>query len=169
MAFESSQSEGMQRPKKIGSVSATAEHGGHLEGFSAALKGQTTSFALTINHCRGLREGLETLTSSALAKNHCHSLIEGMEIRTSSAPTNNHHRSLKKELETQLVSTTSTSFVSGCDIPENTSSIMELAETGYAFWHRYRRRSGIKDLTLAGSNLCKYTWEVILYIVLTSN
>ena len=38
MAFESFQSEEMQKPKKIGSASATVKYNGHLEGFLAALK-----------------------------------------------------------------------------------------------------------------------------------
>ncbi len=132
MAFESSQSEGMQRPKKIGSASATAEHGGHLEGFSATPKGQTTSSAPTINHHRSLKEGLKTLTSSTPANNHRRGLREGLETLTSSVPTNNYRRSLREGLETQLVSTTSTSFVNGSDIPEDTPSSIERAETGYA-------------------------------------
>lgn len=99
MAFESFHSEGMWRPKKIGSTSAIAEHSGHLEGFSTVLKDQTTSFIPIINHCRGLREGLKILTSSALTNNYCHGLREGLETLTSSAPTNNHRHSLKEGLE----------------------------------------------------------------------
>ncbi len=189
MAFESSQSEGMRRPKKIRSTSATAEHGGHLEGFLAAPKGQTTFSAPTINHRHGLREGLETLTSSTLANNHCRSLRVGLETLTSSAPTNNHRRGLREGLEIrtssapinnqsrrlreglkiQLVSTTSTSFVSGSEIPEDTPSSIESAETGYALWRGHCRRSGIKDSTPAACSLCEYTWEVILYMVLTGS
>ncbi len=100
MALRNSQSEEMQRPKKIGSTSATAEHGGHLKDFSAAPKGQTTSFAPTINYCRSLKEGLETLTSSAPTNNHCCGLREGLETLTSSAPTNNHRRGFREGLET---------------------------------------------------------------------
>ncbi len=179
----------MRRPKKIGSASATAEHDGHLEGFLAAPKGQTTFSAPTINHHRGLRDGLETLTSSAPANNHRHSLREGLEtltssastnnhrrglregleIRTSSALTNNQSRGLREGLETQLVSTTSTSFVSGSDIPEDTSSSIDPAETGYAFWRRHCHRSGIKNSTPAARSLCEYTWEVILCMVLTDD
>ncbi len=147
----------MQRPKKIGSVSATAEHGSHLEGFLAAPKDQTTSSAPTINHCHGVRKGLETLTSSAPTNNHYRGLREGLETLTSSTPTNNHCRSLREGLETQLVSTTSTLFVSDSDIPEDTPSSIESAKTDYAFWRGYYRRSGIKDLTLAACSLCEYT------------
>ena len=141
----------MQRPKKIGSVFATAEYGGYLEGFLATPKGQTTSSTPTINYCRSLREGLETLTSSTPTNNHCCSLRERLETLILSAPTNNHCRGLRKglktqissaptniycrsrreELETQLVSTISTSFVSGSDIPEDIPSRIELAKTGY--------------------------------------
>ncbi len=176
----------MQRPKKIGSASATAEHDGHLEGFLAVLKGQTTSSTPNINHYRGLREGLETLTSSTPANNHCRGLREGLKTLTSSTPTNNHRHGLRERvetrissapinnhccdlregLETQLVSTTSTSFVSDSDIPENTPSSIEPAETGYALWRGHRRRSGIKDSIPATRSLCKYTWEVILCMFL---
>ncbi len=148
----------------------------------AAPKGQTTFSAPTINHRHGLKEGLETLTSSAFANNHrrslreglktltssaptnnyCRGLREGLEIRTSSALTNNQSRGLRKGLETQLVSTTSTLFVSGSDIPENTPSSIEPAETGYTLWRGYRWRSGIKDSTSTARSLCKYTWEVNL-------
>ncbi len=179
----------MRRPKKIGSASAIAEHNGHLEGFLTAPKGQTTFSALTINYCHGLREGLETLTSSApannhrrslregldtvtpsaLINNHHRSLREGLEIWTSSASTNNQSRGLRERLETQLVSTTSISFVSGSGIPEDTPSSIQLAETGYALWRGHRRRSGIKDSISATHSLCEHTWEVILCMVLTNN
>ncbi len=146
----------MQKSKKIGSVSATAKYGGHLEGFLAMPKGQNTFSTPTINHCRGLKEGLETLTSSALTNNHCRGLREGLETLTSSTPTNNYCHGLREGLEIQLVSMTSTSFVSGFDIPEDTSSSIEPAETGYALWRRHCRHSGIKNLTPTTRSLCKY-------------
>ena len=90
MAFESFHLEGIQRPKKIRSVSAIAEYGVHLKWFLAALKGQTTSSAPIINHHRGFREGLETLTFSVPTNNHCRYLKEGLETQTSFVPTNNH-------------------------------------------------------------------------------
>ncbi len=146
MAFENSQSEGIQRPKKIRSTSATVEHGGHLEDFLAASKGQTTSSAPTINYyCsiregletltsttptnnnhRGLREGLETLTSSTPTNNHWRGLREGLKTRNSSTPTKNHRRNLREGLEIQLVSTTSISFVSDSNIPEVIPSSKEI-------------------------------------------
>ncbi len=177
MAFESSQSERIRRPKKIGSALATVEHGGHLEGFLAAPKGQTTSSAPIINHHRGFREGLEILISStstnnhrhglrkwlktliffALINNYCHSLREGLETQTSSAPTNDHRHGLRKGLETQLLFTTSTSLVSGSDIPEDTLSSIEPAETDYTLWRGHRWRSEIKNSTPTARSLCKYT------------
>ncbi len=99
MAFESYQSEGIQRPKKIKSISATTEHGGHLEGFLTTPKGQITSFAPTINHRYSLRDGLKTLTSSAPTKNHHRDLRKGLETLTSSAPINNHCCGLREGLE----------------------------------------------------------------------
>ncbi len=188
MAFESFQSGGIQKPIKIGSTLAIVEYGGHLEGFLATPKGQTTSSALTINYCHSLREGLETLTSSTPTNNYCHSFREELETLISSVPTNNHHCSLKEGLETwtsstytnnyypsfregletQLVSITSILFISSSDIPDVTSSSIESIKTGYVFWHRYCRRSEIKELTLVTCSLCEYKWEVILCMVLTS-
>ena len=179
MAFESSQSEKMWKPKKIKSVSAIAEPKYYQEGFLATPKGQTTFSALIFHHCYGFREGLETLTSFAPANNHCYNFRKGLEILTSSSPTNNYYCGLKKRLETQnfsastnnhcrsfkerleiqLVSTTSTSFVSGSDIPKDTPSSIELAETGYTFWHGHCWRSEIKDLISTIHNLYKIIWE----------
>lgn len=99
MVFENFQSEGMRRPKMIGSASTTAEHGGYLEGFLAMPKGQTTFFASTINYYHSLREEFETPTSSAPTNNHCRSLREGLETLTSFAPINNYCRSLRERLE----------------------------------------------------------------------
>ncbi len=156
----------MQRPKKIGSASATAEHSGHLEDFSVTPKGQTTSSAPTVNHRYSLREGLETLIFSTPANNYCRAFRKRLETLTSSAPTNNYCRSLREGLEIQLVSTISTSFISGSDIPEDTSSSIEPAKTGYTLLRGHWGYPEIKDLTSAAYSLCKYTWEVILCMVL---
>lgn len=166
MAFKSFQLEKIQRPKKIESVSATAEHGGHLEGFLATLKGQTTSSTPIINYYRGLREGLEILIFSISTNNHCRGLRKGLETLIFSAPINNHCCNLKEELETQLGSKTSTSFVCGSNIPNIKPSSIEPAKIGNALWHRHCRRSGIKDLIPAACSLYKYIWEIILCIVL---
>ena len=99
MAFESFQSEKIQKPKKIGSASATAEYGGYLKGFLAAPKGLPTFSAPTINHSYGLREGLETITSSTPTNNHCRGLREGLKTLISFAPINNYCHSLRKGLE----------------------------------------------------------------------
>ena len=133
MAFESSQSEEMQRPKKIGSISTTAEYRGYLEGFLAMPKGQTTFSAPIINYCSGLRKGLEILTSFALTNNYYCSLKKRLERQTFSVPSNYHCRGLKERLETQLMSTTSTLFISSSDIPEDISSSIEPLKTSYNF------------------------------------
>ena len=151
MAFESSHSKEMQRLKKISSISAIAENGGHLKGFLAAPKSWTTffisiinycrglreglvtltSFTLTNNHCRGLREGLGTLTFSILTNNYCRSLKKELETQTSSAYTNNSCCGLKKGLETQIVFTTSISLIRGFNIPKNIPFSIEPTKTGY--------------------------------------
>lgn len=76
MAFEGSQSERIQKPKKIGSASAIVVYSSHLEDFSAVPKDQTTSSASIINHHNNLREWLETLTSFALTNINCRGLGE---------------------------------------------------------------------------------------------
>ena len=113
MVFESSQSEKMQRPKKIGFALATMEYNGHLEGFLAMPKGQTTSFAPTINYNRGLREELETLTSSSPANNYCHGLRNRLKILISSAPINNHCCNFKEGLKIQTSSTPINNYCRG--------------------------------------------------------
>ena len=123
----------------------------------AVLKGQTTSFAPTINYYHGLKEELKTLTSSTPINNHCYSLREGLKTVTSSTPINNyyysfkkgletltsfipinnHHYGLKKRLEIQRIYTISTSFVSSFNILKVILSNIELAKTGYTFWYGY--------------------------------
>ena len=122
----------MQKPKKIRSTLATTEYGSYLEGFWAASKSQTTSSALIINYCHGLRKGLEILTYSASTNNHCHGLRKGLEIQTSSALINNYCHGFKKMLEIQLVSTTCILLVSGFNIPEDIPSSIESAKLSYA-------------------------------------
>lgn len=141
------------------------------------LKGQIIFFALTINHCCGFKERLETLTSSILTNNYCrglkrrlkiltsstptnnycYGLKERLETQTSSIPINNHCRGLKKGLEIQLVSTTSILFVSGFDILKNMPSRIEPIKMGYAVRYRYCWRSRINNLTPATCSLYKYT------------
>lgn len=176
MAFESFQSEKMQRLKKIESTSAITGHSGYLESFLAAPKDQTTFFASTIYYCRGFRERLETLTCFATANNHCRNLREGLktlnsfapinnyccylkkglETYTSSAPTNNYCRSLKKGLEIQLIFTTFFSFVNSSNLLQDISSNIEPAKIGYTFWREYCQRFKIKHSIPATCSLAKY-------------
>lgn len=86
---------------------------------------------------------------------------------TSFAPTTNHCRRLREGFETQPVSTVSTSLVIDSDISEVISSSIELSETGYFLWRGYCHYSGIKNSIPGIQNLCKYTWEVVLCMVLT--
>ena len=122
----------------------------------AAPKGQTISSTPTINHCRGLREELETLISSVFINNYCRCLRKGLEFLTSSIFTNNYCRGHKEELRIQPVSTTSISFINSSNISDITSSSIKPPKTGYALWHRHCRCSRIKNLTPAACSLCKY-------------
>lgn len=172
----------------IRSISAIAKHGGHLEGFLAALNGQTTSSTPIINYCHGFKEGLKILTSLAPTNNYCHGLKEGLETLISSAPTNNHCYSLKKGLETltssaltnnyryvfreslktQLMTTTFTSFISNSNISDIMPSSIKPAKTGYVLGYGHCWHSKIKDSILAAFRLCKYIWKVIMCIVVIS-
>ncbi len=67
------------------------------------------------------------------------------------------------------MSTTSISFVSDSDIPEDTSSIIKPAKTGYTLWRESCRHSRIKNLTTATHSLCEYIWEVILCMILVND
>ena len=86
---------------------------------------------------------------------------------TSSISTINHCRRFKEGLETQLASTSSISLIIGSNISDVTSSSIKLFRIGYSLWHRYCHCLRIKNLILATHSLCKYTWEVNAYIVLT--
>lgn len=168
MAFKTSQLKGIQIPKIIGSASATVEHDDHLNDFLTTPKCCITSFAPIINHCYGLRKGLESLNFSFHTNNYCCGLREGLEILTSFTPTNNHYQTLKIRQKTQLISITSTSFVCSSNISDVTSFSIKSAKMGYAFWLRNCQHSGIKDLTLVARSLSKYIQEVILGMVLTN-
>lgn len=141
----------MQNPKKFRSASTNIEYKNcpkkSLDGFLPAPKSQTNSSTLIINHYYDFRKRLRSRTFSALIISH--------------------HRSYRKELEMQPVSTTSTSFISDFDIFNITSSSLEYLETDYALWCEHCWRYKIKDIILTTWNVYKYTWEVILYIVLT--
>ena len=104
--------------------------------------------------------------SASTAKHNL--LKEGLKSQlTSSAPTTNYCRRLREGLETQPVSTSSTSLVFDSDISKVTGSCIELSGTGYFLLRGYRRRSGIKDSIPATQSLCEYTWKVVAYMILT--
>ena len=86
---------------------------------------------------------------------------------TSSAPITNYRRHLREGLETQPVSTSSTSLIIDSDISDVIGSSIEPSGTDYSLWHGYCRQLGIKDSILAARSLCKYTWEVVACMVLT--
>lgn len=166
MVFESFQLEGIQRPNKIRFASTIAKYGGHLKGFVAVPKGQTTFFTLTINFCQGFREELEILTFFTPINNYCRSFKRQLYTLISFTPTNNYCRSFRKGLEIQLVSTTFILFVSSFDILNIIPSTIKPTKTSDGFWYRYYWRFKIKDLILATCSIYKYIWEEILCIIL---
>ena len=109
----------------------------------------------------------QSASSASTAKHNL--LREGLKSQlTFSAPTTNHRRRLRKGLETQPASTTSTSLIIDSDISDVAGSSIEFSETGYSLWRGHRRCSGIKNSIPAACSLCKYTWEVVACMVLTS-
>ena len=98
-----------------------------------------------------------------------HNLLrEGLKSQLiSSTPTTNHCHRLREGLETQPAYTASTSLIIDSDISDVTDSSIEPSGTGYSLWRGYCCYSGIKDSIPAACSLCKYTWEVIVYMLLT--
>ena len=88
---------------------------------------------------------------------------------TSFVPTNIHCRYLREGLKTQPGFTSSTFLIIDFDIFEVISLSIEPSRMGYSLWCRYHHYLGIKDLILAIYRLCKYTWEIVAYMVFTSN
>lgn len=73
-------------------------------------------------------------------------------IVSTASGTTNHHCLIKEHLESYL------SF----------NHQQDLGTQLYAHqWRRHCRRLKIQDLIFAGYSLCKYTWEVVIYMVLT--
>ena len=108
----------------------------------------------------------KSASSASTAKHNL--LKEGLKSQlTFSAPITNHCRCLKERLETQPASIASTFLVINFNIFKVTGPSIELSETKYSLWRRHRCCLGIKDLILASRSLCKYSWEVVAYMVLT--
>lgn len=68
----------------------------------------------------------------------------------------------------QSATTTSSFFTNFSDIHyEVIPSFKKALGIGYALWHRYYYRTAIKGLTPTTPNLCKYTQEIVSYMILT--
>ena len=141
---QSSQVEGVWNPKNI--YTSPLKKG--LEFYSTS----TTSTASgTTNHRRLIRECLE----SHLPSNYCQGL--------GAQPLLNQWHSFKP----QLAAIGSSSFPNASNIPKVTLLPTKAPITGDSVWHEHCCRLGIKDSTFTGYNLCKYTWEIVVYMVLT--
>ena len=103
------------------------------------------------NHRRSIRERLESHPPS----NYCQDL--GTKLCANQQQGSGSHPA----------ATMSSSFTNASDIPEVTASPTEALATGHSLWRIYRRRLGIKDSIPAGRSLYKYTWGIVVYMVLT--
>lgn len=85
--------------------------------------------------------------------------------KISSASSVNYCQRVREGLETQPECINFTLFVSGSDIPDITLATAKSSKTSYALWQGHCWHVGIKNSTPTAHSLCKYTWEVILYMV----
>ena len=114
------------------------------------------------------KEGLETQFASSASTTKHNLLKEELKSQwTSFTPTINYCRRLRKGLETQLAFKASTSLVIDSEIFNVTISSIQLSRKDYFLWHEYCCYSGIKDSIPTALNLCKYTWKVVVCMVLT--
>ena len=58
-------------------------------------------------------------------------------------------------------------FTNASNIPKVTFLPTKAPAIGHFLWRGYCNHLEIKNLIPAGRSLCKYIWEVIVYIVLT--
>ncbi len=126
------------------------------------------------NHISRLREGLEPHSAST------NSTVSGItnprrliRARLESHPPSNYLQGLgiqprpNQRQGSGSHLTASSSFTSAFDIPNVPPLPIEASTIGHSLWHKYCRRLEIKDSTPAARSLCKYTWEVVIYMVLT--
>ena len=121
-----------------------------------------------------LREGLKShLASTASTGSGMTNLCCLIRERLESQPFSNHRQSLGTQPRPNQRQgsgshlTIFSSFTNASDISDVTLVPIEASAMGHLLWHRYCCCLEIKDSTLASRSLCKYTWEVVLYIVLT--
>lgn len=84
----------------------------------------------------------------------------------SSTFTTNYCRRLRERLETLPVSTASIFLVIDLYISDLTSLNIKLSEMGYVLQRRHCRFLEISDSILTAYKLYKYTWKIVVYIVL---
>ena len=123
---------------------------------------------------KGLKTHLTSTTSIASGIiNHCRLIRERLE----SYPPSNHRQGLGTQpcsnqwhgLGPQPAVTASSSFPNASNIPNKvTPSTNQASGTGYVLWCRHCCCTWIKSLTSAAHSLCNYIWKVIAYMVLTS-
>lgn len=63
----------------------------------------------------------------------------------------------------------SSSFINASDIPDVTFLSTKASATEHLLGREYCCRLGIKDWIPPASTLCKYTWQIIVFMVLTGN
>ncbi len=126
------------------------------------------------NYTSRLREGLEShLASTAFTAPGTTNPRHLIKERLESHPLPNHHQSLgtqpypNKRQGSRSHRTASSSFTNASDIPDVTLLPTKASAMGHPLWRRYRHHSGIKDSTPAAYSLCKYTWEIVICMVLT--
>ncbi len=115
-------------------------------------------------------------------KNYTSCLQEGLKSHTASitsiaSGTTSSHHFIKERLKSQPCSnqrqgsgshpTTFNSFTNAFDIHDITPLYTEASAIGHLLWRRYCRCLGIKDSIFAAHNLYKYTWRIVVYMVLT--
>lgn len=129
-----------------------------------------------------LKEGLETHSTSIASITSTASTASGttnyrclIKERLESHLLSNHRQGLQTQpysnqrhgLKFQPAATLSNLFIYVSNILKVISSPTKTSGTGYSLWRGHHCRMGIKDLTFAAHRLCKYTWEVVTYMILT--
>ena len=126
------------------------------------------------NHNCHLQEGLKshlafTAFTSSGVTNPCRLIREHLK----SHPLSNHYQNLGTQTypNKQQVSgsylTVFSLFINTSDIPDVTSLPTKASAIGYLLWRGYCYCLGIKNSISATCSLCKYTWKVVVCMVLT--
>ena len=113
--------------------------------FTASTDSKTTNF------CRLIRDCLE----SHLPSNH------RQDLRTQ--PCSNQWQGSGLH----AAATTSSFFINAFNIPNVKPSSIKSLATGNSLWRKHHCCAGIKDSTSAAQSLYKYTWQIMIYMILT--